>query len=100
VTQQVRELGIRQVLGASSQRMLWQVTGHAAAVGTGGAFIGVSVALWSAASLRPVLYRIEPRDVASFATAPALLMAVSAVAALVPARRVLYLNVAEILRRD
>lgn len=100
VTQQARELGIRQALGASSQRMLWRVTGHAAAVGTGGVFIGVAVALWLAASLQPVLYGIEARDFASFSTAAALLMAVSAVAALVPARRVFHLNLAEILRRD
>ena len=46
------------------------------------------LAVFAAGALRPVLYRVDPRDATVFAGVVAILVVVSLVASLLPARRV------------
>jgi len=66
------------------------------------ALIGVAagslVAVLAAPALRSMLYGIGPRDPLTFAIVIAILLASAAVAAYVPARRILHLDVLATLR--
>ena len=50
--------------------------------------LGLSLALAASGALRPLLYRVDPRDGAVFAVVVLLLAVVSLTASLIPARRV------------
>ena len=53
-----------------------------------GVVLGLVLAIVAAGALRPVLYRVDPRDVTVFAGVVVMLVGVGLVASLLPARRV------------
>ena len=87
VAQRTREIGLRIALGARPGWVLRDVARQALALtGAGlavGLFAGVVTTRWIAA----LLYEVSPTDVGTFAAASLLLVAVSAAAAILPARR-------------
>jgi predicted permease len=87
VTQRTREFGIRIAVGAEAGRIMHLVMREAAWMLAAGLTVGLIVA-WSAGRIiRTLLYGVEPTDARSVLMAIVVLMAVSAFAAWVPARR-------------
>jgi putative ABC transport system permease protein len=89
VSQRLREMGIRIVLGATGsdvRRLIVRQTLRPVAIGV---LIGVSAAAGVAQVLQSVLFGVSPFDPVAFVAAPLLLLAVGVAASLAPTRQVL-----------
>jgi putative ABC transport system permease protein len=100
VTQRIRELAIRSALGAGPAQLVAAIVFRALATAAAGLVIGGVGALTLGRTLEAVLYGVRPRDVLSFISAGAVLLAVTAIAALVPALRATRVDPATVLRAD
>jgi predicted permease len=100
VTQRVRELAIRLALGAEPASLVAAIVGRALATAATGLVIGGVFALALGHILEALLYGVRPRDAVSFIGAGAVLLVVTAVAALVPALRAMHVDPVTILRAD
>ena len=87
VAQRTRELGIRMALGAHARLIRRLVVGEGLRWAVVGLAIGLAAALASTRVLAHHLYGISATDALTFAALAILLLAVTAVASLVPARR-------------
>jgi putative ABC transport system permease protein len=87
VSQRIREIGIRMALGESSASVRRRVVGRTLLLAGMGTATGALVSLAASGLLRALLYGIGPTDALSFAGTALVLMAVSAVAGFLPARR-------------
>ena len=87
VSQRVREIGIRLALGASRQRILRDVVGHAAMLLAAGAGVGLVGAFALTRLLAAQLYEIDPGDPLTYASVTLMLAGVGIAAAYLPARR-------------
>jgi predicted permease len=88
VTQRTREMGVRSALGARGGQLVALVMRRSLvqlAVGVG---LGLALAVVASGALRPLLYRVDPRDVWVFGGVVLMLAGVSLLASLLPARRV------------
>jgi putative ABC transport system permease protein len=81
------ELGIRFALGATPGGVALSVLRNACALAAGGVAIGSVTGLLLGRLVAGMLYGTTPTDVATFATVAIVLVGVSAIASLVPARR-------------
>jgi putative ABC transport system permease protein len=88
VTQRTREMGVRSALGASGRALVSLVMRKSVVQLAIGLALGLGLALLASGALQPVLYHVDPRDRAVFASVVATLACVSLVASLLPARRV------------
>ncbi|MDF1502363.1 ADOP family duplicated permease [Roseisolibacter sp. H3M3-2] len=86
VRQRTRELGVRMALGASGRDVAWLVVRRALVVSAAGAGFGLLGALAANRALAVLLYGVAPTDAGTLAVVVVVLLAVSAVAALLPAR--------------
>jgi putative ABC transport system permease protein len=100
VSERTREVGVRLALGAQPSQLLRMIVGQAATLGAIGVVIGLLVALPTALLLRGQLYGIASMDPITFAIVPAVLLAISALAALVPARKAMRVDPVVALRLD
>jgi predicted permease len=98
VAQRSREIGVRTALGARPSDIVRLVVGQVTIVAGFGIAAGLAAALAASKSLSTVLYGVAPQDPISFAAVPALLIMVSAVAAVVPARRAARVDPLKVLR--
>jgi putative ABC transport system permease protein len=98
VTQRTREYGIRIALGATSGRILRTVLLQGAALAAAGVVIGVLIARFATQTLQGFLYGVSTLDPWTFAVVGALLIAVAALASLVPGLRAVRLNPVAALR--
>jgi putative ABC transport system permease protein len=87
VTERTREIGIRMALGAQRVAVLREVVGRGLALTGIGLVAGAVLAAGATRALSGVLYNVRPGDPRSFLAAMAVLIAVAAIAAWVPARR-------------
>jgi predicted permease len=100
VTQRRREMAIRLALGADPSRVVRAITRRALTAGAAGVACGSAIALAAGRALEALLYGVRPRDAMSFAAAAAALVAVTGVAALIPALRAARVDPAPVLRGD
>jgi predicted permease len=100
VARRTREIGIRLALGAQRSRVLRLVLADAGVLVGIGAVVGVGGALALARLVRSMLYGIDPQDPATVAVSVAVLVAVTALAVLVPVRRALAVQPGEALRYE
>ena len=98
VTRRTREIGIRLALGAARGSVLWMVLKDALLLVGVGAALGVPSALWLSRLIGSLLYGVSPRDLPTLAAGVLTLLAVAALAVLVPARRALRVHPSEALR--
>ncbi len=94
------EIGIRMALGASRGGVLNLVLRQTALLLAAGVAIGSILALLTASGARALLYGLQPNDPATLFAAGTLLIAVSLLAALVPATRAVYLDPTVALRYE
>jgi predicted permease len=100
VARRTREIGIRLALGASRPSVLWLVMRDGVVlVGLGGV-IGLGAALGLSRLVRSLLFGLEAHDPAAAAAGIAVLLAVAAVAVLMPARRAMAIAPSEALRDE
>lgn len=87
VRQRTREIGIRLALGASRTEVIGKVLAGGLAVVVPGTFLGLAGVLALSRFLRSLLFEVSPVDLPSLVGVAALILATSAIATLVPARR-------------
>ena len=98
VSRRRAEIGIRMALGATPANVAGLVLSRTSLlVGTGIA-VGAVACLWMSGSIASLLYGVEPRDVATMASAAGILALIGLVAAWIPARRASRINPVEALR--
>jgi ABC-type antimicrobial peptide transport system permease subunit len=88
VTQRTREMGVRSALGARKAQLIALVMRRSVIQLAIGVVLGLGLALVASGALRPLLYRVSPRDVTVFAGVVMMLIVISLLATLLPASRV------------
>jgi putative ABC transport system permease protein len=100
VSQRTREIGIRMALGAEPSRVSKLVVREGMRVATVGVVVGVILALFATRLASNLLYGVSPRDPVTLATVALTLLAVSALANYLPARRAARVDPLTALRQD
>jgi ABC-type antimicrobial peptide transport system permease subunit len=95
-----RELAIRAAVGAEPATLVGLMLRQGVVIAAVGVGLGAAVGLAAAHGLGALLYETAPRDPLTFAGTALLLLAVSALASYLPARRAVAANLAETLRAD
>ena len=100
VSHRTRELGIRSALGASGADLVRLISNEMLWVTVLGVVVGLAGAWALAQTLSGLVYGVEVHDGFTFTIVPIALVVPTLLATLLPARRVLRLNPAEVMRAD
>jgi len=100
VVQRTHEIGVRMALGASRNSVLRMVVGQATAMAACGIAIGIGAALGVSRVLSSLLYGVRSTDPPVFAGVSAVLLAVAAMAAYLPAHRAAKVDPMTALRHE
>jgi putative ABC transport system permease protein len=100
VTQRTREIGVRVALGAQTRDVVALVAGEGARIALAGLVIGVLAAWVLRRSVESMLFGIAPHDPVTFGAVALLLVAVSLLAAYLPARSAARVDPATALRAE
>jgi putative ABC transport system permease protein len=92
------EIGLRMALGADPSSITRLVFERVGLVIAAGVALGLAASLWAARFVEALLFRLEARDPLTLAGAAAVLVAVGALAAWMPARRAARLDPVTVLR--
>jgi len=98
VTERLREIAIRSALGAQPRALTLSFVRQALAAGASGLAIGVVLSMMFARLLASMLYSVPISDVSSLTAAALLMLAVTGVAAWVPALRATRVPAVHVLR--
>jgi ABC-type antimicrobial peptide transport system permease subunit len=94
------EIGIRMALGAAPSGVIGLVLSRTVGLVALGIFVGSTLSLWASRFVGSLLYQIEPRDPLTLVSATAMLAAVAAIAAALPAYRASRFDPATVLRES
>jgi predicted permease len=100
VTRRTREIGIRMALGAEKGDVRWMVLRETLLLTAFGLVIGLPCALGASRLIASMLYGIRPSDPATLTVASVVLVAVSAMAGWLPARRAMRVDPMVALRYE
>ena len=100
VAQRRREFGVRMALGARGVDIVRLVLARGLTVAGSGMIAGILLAVGTAALLRSVLYGISPGDPLSWSVAAMIVLTVSVLAHVVPARRAVAVDPARTLTAE
>jgi ABC-type antimicrobial peptide transport system permease subunit len=100
VTRRTREIGIRMALGAQARRVLWTVLRDAMAMVAIGATAGIVAVLALTRYAESLLFGIKPQDPPTLVVTGLLLLAITAIAGFLPARRAIRLDPMTALRHE
>jgi putative ABC transport system permease protein len=100
VSRRTREMGIRIALGSTPSGIVSLVIRQSLALVTGGAVVGVCLALGVTRLLTRLLFEVKPNDPATFVAALAALLVVAAIASLLPALRAARVDPIVVLRTE
>jgi predicted permease len=98
VAQRGREIGVRSALGARPADIVLLVVRQAGVIALAATTIGLWLAYASARWLSAFLFGVQPHDPVSFVLVGAVVIAVSAIACIVPARRAARVDPLSVLR--
>lgn len=97
---QVRELAVRQALGAQRSDVIWLVLRQGFAMIVPGVLAGLLAAIWLSRLLSSMLYQVSAHDPLTFAAVSAGLIGVALIACWIPAMRAARIDPMQSLRRD
>jgi len=100
VSQRTAEIGIRMALGASRADVHWMVMLQGLMPAIAGVSIGLVAGAFAVRSLRSQLFGVTPADPTTFVIVPIVLLAVAALACVLPALRATRLDPTTALRTD
>jgi ABC-type antimicrobial peptide transport system permease subunit len=100
VVRRTPEIGIRMALGADRRQLVWMVSRETLTVLWIGVALGALGHVAAARAIRNQLFGVEPMDAFTLAVALSTLLAVSALAVWLPARRAASIEPTEALRQD
>ena len=100
VVQRRREIGIRLVLGSTTQRAMLDIGSSGAAAIVAGVVAGVTLSFVALRVLESQIYGVQVYDPVTLVTVPLLLAAVGGLAVLLPTLRISRLQPAETLRSE
>lgn len=100
VSQRTREIGIRMALGAGKHQILRLVVGQGMLLAVIGVAIGLIAALALTRLMSSLLFGISATDPVTFALISSLLIGVSTLASVIPARRAIKIDPMEALRYE
>jgi putative ABC transport system permease protein len=98
--QRTREIGVRVALGASNADVLRLILGQGLVVAGAGIVLGLAASVALTRVVRSYLVGVSATDPVTFASVPLLLLAISALAAYIPARRAAAIEPVRALRED
>jgi putative ABC transport system permease protein len=100
VTQRNHEIGVRMALGANPSEVLALIFKHGTALVVIGLACGLAAAPLAARSLQGLFFEVTTLDPVTFISVATLLLAVGAIAAVVPARRATRIDPIIVLRSE
>ena len=100
VAQRRRELGIRLALGARAREVVSLIVRQGIALVVGGLVLGLIGGLLATRVLRSLLFEVGPHDPLAFGAGALVLLAVSAAACYLPARRATRVDPVEVLKEE
>ena len=100
VASRTREIGIRMSLGAQARDVVLSFVREGLGLSLVGGAIGVALSLAASRVLSNLLFGLQATDVVTFAAATGLLVAIAALASLLPARRAARVDPLVALRSD
>ena len=100
VEQREREFGVRMALGADRRRILTLIARKGFVLGMAGCLAGLLLSALSTSLLRSHLYHVKSFDPITLGTVPLLLLAVTMVAVLLPARHAASVDPIKALRSE
>jgi putative ABC transport system permease protein len=100
VSRRTREIGVRIALGALRADILHDVAARAARLAVPGALLGVAIAAAVAWPLRMLFLGVSPFDPMTYGVTALVLVSISLLAAVLPARRAAGANPLDALRAD
>jgi ABC-type antimicrobial peptide transport system permease subunit len=98
VARRTREMAIQLALGASPSVLWWQVVRSALALSAGGLVAGLLGAVWVGRFLDALLFEVTPSDPLTLGAVAGILLAVTLLAAAVPASRATRIDPLQALR--
>jgi predicted permease len=100
VVQRTREIGIRVALGCTLRRAILGVGSTGAIPVGGGVFAGLALSFFALRALQSEIYGVSAYDRVTLVSVPLLLIAIAAVASLLPALRIAKIDPVETLRAE
>lgn len=100
VSRRMKEIGIRIAMGAQPRSVVSMLIRQTSKIAAAGIGIGLVASLMSTRTIDVLLFGISPTDMVSFCTVPVALMAIGALAALIPAMRAARLDPVVVLRSE
>ena len=100
VSRRTSEIGIRMALGAQPGQVLRLILSEVSWMTIAGTALGIACALWLSRFIHSLLYGLEGWDPITLASVAAILILISLLAGLAPARRASKINPTEALRHD
>lgn len=100
VARRTYEIGVRIALGAGRTRVRWMMAGEVLLPVVAGLAAGIVAALWLSRFIASQLFQVAPRDPMILGAIVLFLVVVSAMAAVVPARRAVRIDPAVALRDE
>ncbi len=100
VAQRTREFGIRLALGARSQDVIRNAVLPGLKLSLAGIACGLILSLFAARLLKSLIWGVTATDTTTFLAAATLLIAIAALASLIPALRLVKLDPAQTLRGE
>jgi len=100
VARRSTEIGVSMALGATQSSVIRMVLGRVALLVGAGVLAGAGVSVWASTLIRSLLYGLDAHDPATLIGAAAVLLAVAALAAWLPAWHAARVDPATVLRES
>jgi putative ABC transport system permease protein len=100
VSRRIHEIGIRVALGANRRRVARMILSRGAMLGALGVSLGIAGSLAITRVMTGMLYQVSPVDPGIFSTIALVVIALAAIATLIPLRRAVMLDPLEVLRHS